>query len=93
MNTIKVPFNGKGHKLSYGVETIDLNTEGLSFLNVYTVFVEDADLQKVLGEQFSILHNPLHHPQPAFEIKSSGNVEEKNLKKQIAQQVINNPTE
>jgi len=93
MNTIKVPFNGKGHQLSYLAETIDLNTQGLSFLNVYTVFVEDADLQKVLGHQFTILHNPLDHPQPAFEIKSSGSIEEKNLKKQIAQQVINNPTE
>jgi hypothetical protein len=93
MNTIKVPFNGKGHQLSYQVETIDLNTEGLQFLNVYTVFVEDEPLQKLLGAQFTILHNHLNHPQPAFEIKSSGNIEEKNLKKQIAQQVINNPTE
>jgi hypothetical protein len=30
---------------------------------------------------------------PLYEIKVSGNIEETNLKKAIAQQVMNNPTE
>lgn len=90
---IKVPFNGKGYKLSYSVETIDLNNEALPFVNVYTVVAEDDTIQKILGDRFSILHNPIAHPQPVFEIRSSGSTDEKNLKKQIAQQILNNPTE
>lgn len=79
--------------MDYCVETVDVNLDPVQFFNIYTVFVDDEELQKYLGDQFTILHNPLHYPQPAFEVKSSGSVEEKNLKKQIAQQVINNPTE
>jgi hypothetical protein len=93
MKTIKVPFEGKGYRVSYKVEIIDLNIPPVDFLNVYAVFVDDPELQKIIGDHFTILYNQLLNPKPSFDIKSPGNVEEMNLKKQIAQQVINNPTE
>lgn len=93
MKTIKVPFNGKGYKLRYKVETIDMSMTPVSFINAYSVFIDDAELQKIIGEHFTILHNPTVTIIPLYEIRSSGNVAEVNLKKEIAQQVLNNPTE
>lgn len=93
MNTIKVPHNGKGYKINYKVEVIDLSMTSIEFLNVYTVFVDDPELQPILGETFTILQNPLHVVKPTFDIKNPGNIEESNLKKTIAQQIMNNPTE
>ena len=93
MKTIKVPFDGKGYKVSYKTEIINLNVPPVEFLNVYSVFLDDPELQKILGSHFTILYNQLLNPKPSFDIVSPGNIEEINLKKQIAQQVINNPTE
>ncbi|GAA4747841.1 hypothetical protein [Flavisolibacter ginsenosidimutans] len=93
MKTIKVPFNGKGYKVNYDVETIDMSMTPVGFLNVYSVFVDDAELQKITGAHFTLLHNPSVTVTPLYEIKASGDVNEINLKKQIAQQVMNNPTE
>jgi len=93
MNTIKVPFNGKGYKVNYSVETINLNLPTVDFINVYSVFVDDPELQKIVGDHFSILYNQLLNPKPFYDVKSSGNVDEVNLKKTIAQQIMNNPTE
>ena len=93
MNIIKVPFNGKGYKVAYTVETINLNLPAVDFINVYSVFIEDADLQKVVGSHFSILYNQLLNPKPFYDVKSSGDIDEVNLKKTIAQQIMNNPTE
>ena len=93
MKTIKVPFDGKGYKVSYKTEIINLNVPPVEFLNVYAVFVDDPELQKIVGSHFTILYNQLLNPKPSFDIVSPGNIEEMNLKKQIAQQVINNPTE
>ncbi len=93
MTTIKVPFGGKGYKVSYKAETIDINMTPVEFINVYSVFVDDPELQAVIGEHFTVLHNPLHNPKPAYSIKSSGDMNEANLKKTIAQQIMNNPTE
>jgi hypothetical protein len=44
-----------------------------------------------VGNHFTILYNQLVNPQPGFDIKDPGSTEEMNLKKEIAQQVINNP--
>ena len=93
MKTIKVPFGGKGYKVAYKTEIINLNVPPVEFLNVYAVFIDDPDLQKIIGSHFTILYNQLLNPKPSFDIISPGNIEEMNLKKQIAQQVINNPTE
>ena len=93
MNMIKVPFNGKGRKVNYKVETIDMSMTPVGFLNVYTVFIDDPELQAIIGEHFTILHNHTATVMPLYEIKISGNIEETNLKKAIAQQVMNNPTE
>ena len=93
MNTIKVPFNGKGRKINYKVETIDMSMTPVGFLNVYTVFIDDPELQGIIGEHFTILHNHTTTVMPLYEIKVSGNIDEMNLKKAIAQQVMNNPTE
>lgn len=93
MKTIKVPFGGKGYKVLYKVETIDVNMTPVEFLNVYSVFIEEPDLQKIIGDHFTILHNTLHNPKPVYNIKSSGDMDEINLKKTIAQQILNNPTE
>jgi hypothetical protein len=93
MKNIKVPYQGKGYSLSYEVETIDLNVTTPKFLNVYSVYVKDDELKRILGEHFTILHNHIEHSNPAFEIRSADSIDEKNLKKQIAQQIINNPTE
>ena len=93
MKTIKVPHNGKGYKVNYSLETINLNVMPLDFINVYSVFVDDPELKEITGEQFTILHNPVQLVKPAFDTRNPGNVEEHNLKKTIAQQIMNNPTE
>ena len=93
MKTINVPFNGKGHKISYKVETIDLSMTPLQFVHVYSVFIEDEELKKIVGDHFTILHNQLQIVKPTFDVRSPGNVDEMNLKKAIAQQIMNNPTE
>ena len=93
MNTIKVPYEGKGYKISYKVETIDLNLDNIQFMNVYSVFIEDPELQGIVGEHFTILHNMNKSVMPSFDIQRPGDMEEMNLKKRIAQQIMNNPTE
>ncbi|MEO6071042.1 MAG: hypothetical protein ABIN57_06955 [Chitinophagaceae bacterium] len=93
IHTLKVPFGGKGHKVKYKVETINVSLPALEFINVYSVFVDDPELQKIVGEHFTILYNQLANPKPFYDLKSSGDVDEVNLKKTIAQQIINNPTE
>ena len=93
MNTIKVPFNGKGRKIDYKVETIDMSMTPVSFLNVYSVFVDDPELKDIIGEHFTILHNHTATVMPLYEIRTPGNVDETNLKKAIAQQIMNNPTQ
>jgi hypothetical protein len=93
MQTIKVPYEGKGYKVSYKVETIDINTTPTQFMNVYSVFIDDPALQKIVGEHYTILHNHLQSVVPSYTITSSGNIEEKNLKKAIWQQILNNPTQ
>ena len=92
-HSIRVPYNGKGHTVSYTVETIDLSMTPVQYLNVYSVFVEDPELQGFIGEHFTILHNHLQTVKPCYELHSSGDVNEVNLKKTIAQQIMNNPTE
>lgn len=91
MKTIKVPFEGKGYKIRYTAEMIDLSMTPVSFLNVYSVFIDDPELQKIIGEHFTILHNHTATVMPLYEIKVAGDVAEANLKKQIAQQIMNNP--
>ena len=93
MNTIKVPYNGKGRRINYKVETIDMSMTPVGFLNVYAVFIDDPEVQAVIGEHFTILHNHTTTVTPLYEIKVPGNIEQTNLKKAIAQQVMNNPTE
>ena len=93
MQTIRVPFGGKGYKVSYKSEIIHLSFPGVSFINVYSVFIDDPELQKIAGEHFTVLFNQLIVAEPAFDSKDPGSIEEMNLKKAIAQQVINNPTE
>jgi hypothetical protein len=77
----------------YKVETIDTSMTPVQFFNVYSVFIDDPELQKIVGEHFTILHNHTATVVPVYDISSTGNVDEKNLKKAIAQQVMNNPTE
>lgn len=91
--TIRVPFGGKGYKVDYKVETIDLSMTSIQFVNVYSVFVTDSELTPIIGEHFTILQNHLHIGKPIFEINKTGNMDEINLKKEIAQQIMNNPTE
>lgn len=93
MNTIKVPYEGKGYAVKYKVETIDMSMTPVSYLNVYSVFVEDEALQKITGEHFSILHHPTVTVMPLYDIKTAGDIAEVNLKKAIAQQIMNNPTQ
>ena len=93
LRTIRVPHEGKGYKVSYKVETIDLSMTSVQFLNVYSVFVDDPELQNIVGNHFTILFNNLQTVKPCFDIINPGNVDELNLKKTIAQQIINNPTE
>ena len=50
-------------------------------------------MQDVIGDHFTILHNHLQIIKPVYFIKSSGDIEEGNLKKEIAQQIMNQPTE
>lgn len=91
--TIRVPFDGKGYKVDYKVETIDLSMTPIQFVNVYSVFVSDNELIPIIGEHFTILQNHIHIGKPIFDVKSSGNTDEIKLKKVIAQQIMNNPTE
>ena len=93
MTKIKVPFNGKGYVVMYKVETIDTSMTPVPFFNVYSVFIDDPELQKIVGDHFTILHNHTATVMPLYDIKAIGDVNEKNLKKQIAQQIMNNPTE
>jgi hypothetical protein len=93
MKQIKVPYNGKGYMVSYKVETIDTSMTPVPFFNVYSVFIDDPELQKIVGEHFTILHNHTATVTPVYDVSASGATEEKNLKKQIAQQIMNNPTE
>ena len=93
MKTIRVPYDGKGYKVSYKTETIDVNFTGVQFITVYSIFIDDPELQKIAGDHFTILHNQLLNPKPGFGINNPGSVEEMNLKKAIAQQVMNNPGE
>jgi len=93
MKKIKVPYNGKGYVVHYKVETIDTSMTPVPFFNVYSVFIDDPELQKIVGEHFTILHNSTATVMPVYEVSSSGAMEEKNLKKEIAQQIMNNPTE
>lgn len=92
MKTVKVPFNGKGRKIDYQMEMIDLSMTPVQFMNVYSVFVNDPELTPIIGEHFTILYNQTQTIKPCFDIKMAGNMEEQNLKKQIAQQIINDPT-
>lgn len=91
MNTIKIPFRGKGHKVSYKLETIDLSMTEIPFINVYSVFIDDPELQEIAGDHFTMLHNINQNVLPVFAINQPGNIEESNLKKTIAQQIMNNP--
>lgn len=93
MKTIRVPYNGKGYQVSYKTEIIELSIPGISFMNVYSIFVDEPELQKIVGDHFTILHNQLLNPKPGFDIHNPGNIEEMNLKKQIAQQVMNDPAQ
>ena len=93
MKTIRVPYGGKGFKVAYKVETIEISIPGASFINVYSVFIDDPELQKIAGDHFTILHNQLLNPKPSYDIRNPGDVEEMNLKKQIAQQVMNDPAQ
>ncbi|MBA2744621.1 MAG: hypothetical protein H0U44_00210 [Flavisolibacter sp.] len=91
MKLVKVPYNGKGYTINYKLETIDLSMTPVQFLNVYSIFVDDPVISKIVGDHFTILHNQSHTLQACYEINSPGNLEEMNLKKQIAQQVLNDP--
>jgi hypothetical protein len=91
MQTIHVPYKGQGYKVSYKTEIIQVSFPGVPFINVYSVFIDDPDIQKIAGDHFTILYNQLINPKPGFDIKDPGSIEEMNLKKEIAQQVINNP--
>jgi hypothetical protein len=91
MKKISVPYNGKGYSLSYKTETIDLSMTPVGFLNIYSVFIDDPELRKIIGDHFTILHNSTQTIKPCFE--NSSNIEEFNLKKTIAQQIMNNSTE
>lgn len=77
----------------YKVETIDTSMTPVPFLNVYSVFIDDPELQKIVGEHFTILHNHTATVMPLYDVSSFDAIEEKNLKKDIAQQIMNNPTE
>ncbi len=92
MTTIRVPYKGKGHSVSYKMETIDLSTAPLEFINVYSVFIEDPELRELVGEHFSMVYKPIDFIRPVFEIFNPDNTEAINLKKTIAQQIMNNPT-
>jgi len=92
MKTIKVPFNGKGYKVQYKSETIDMSMTPVNFLNVYSVFIDDPELQSIIGEHFTILHNHTSTVVPLYDVAVPGNVDEANMKKIIAQQIINNPS-
>lgn len=92
MKTIRVPYGGKGYKVSYKLETIEISIPGASFLNVYSIFIDDPEIQKIAGDHFTILHNQLLNPKPSFDVRNPGDIEEMNLRKEIAQQVMNDPT-
>ena len=91
MKTIRVPYNGKGYVVRYKLEMIDLSMTPIGFLNVYSVFIDDPELQEVAGNHFTILQNPTQTVKPCFE--DTPNAETYNLRKTIAQQIMNNPGE
>jgi hypothetical protein len=91
MKTIRIPFGGKGRTVQYTSETIDLGHSDISYINVYTVFVDDPDLEQLTGPNFTVLQHPLHIIKPAYDIRNPGNIEEMNLKKTIAEQIMNEP--
>lgn len=93
MKTINVPYNGKGRQIRYSEELIDLSQTALQFVNVYSVFIDDPELQQVVGDHFTILQNQLQLVKPAYDIRNPGDINEANLKKAIAQQIMNNPGE
>lgn len=92
MKTIRIPYNGRDCLVNYRVEVIDLGVESLPSVNAYTAEPMDDELRSVVGESFVILHHSLNLSTPAFSLTGSDNVSEKNLKKEIAQQIINNPS-
>ena len=91
MKKIRVPYNGKGYSVSYKTETIDLSMTPVGFLNVYSVFIDDDELRQIIGDHFTVVHNSTQTIKPCFE--SAANTDEFNLKKTIAQQIMNNSTE
>ena len=91
MKQIRIPYNGKGHNVSYESEMVDLSMTPVGFMNVYSVFVNDAELQSIVGKHFTLLHNPARTIKPCF--ADTPNIEANNLKKTIAQQIMNNEAE
>lgn len=87
MKEIKITYNNKGYRISYTTETIDLSMTAIGFLNVYAVFVKDEELKPLIGEHFTILHNATQTIKPCFD--TSGNIDADNIKKTIAQQIMN----
>lgn len=93
MQNIRVPYENKVYNISYKSEIIHVSFPGVPFINVYSIFIDDPEIVKIAGSHFTILYNQLINPKPSFDINNPGSIEEVNLKKAIAQQVINNPTE
>lgn len=91
MKQLRIPYNGKGHDVSYESETVDLSMTPVGYLNVYSVYITDDELKEVIGEHFTILHNPTQTIKPCF--ADTPNTEALNLKKTIAQQIMNNEAE
>ena len=91
MKTIRVPYNDKVYSVDYDTETIDLSMTPIGFLNVYSVFINDEELQQLMGSHFTILHNSTQTVNPCF--ADTPNTEAYNLKKTIAQQIMNNAGE
>lgn len=83
MKKVRIRYKGEGYSVSYKVETIDLSMTPLEFVNVYSVFIDDATLQGITGEHFTILQNHIHIVKPVYDVKSPSNLEEVNLKKKL----------
>ena len=73
------------------MEMIDTSMTPVPFFYVYSVFIEDEELIPIVGEHFTLLHHPTATVLPQYDINTPGDIEEKNLKKQIAQQILNDP--
>lgn len=91
MKIIKIPYQGRDCLVHYRVETVDLGVENLPAVNAYIAEPMDDELRKIVGDSFVILYHSLYLSTPAFSLRGSDNIAEKNLKKEIAQQIINNP--